>query len=131
STGNAMAESKKKVLIIEDDEHVSHAYSIKLGMEGFDTVIADDGDLGVAKAGSEHPDLIMLDIMLPKKNGFEVLEAIKKDPATKSIPVIVLSNLGQQSDIEKAQSLGAAEYLTKIDHSIKDIVDRVKGHLGV
>ena len=123
------SEKSKKVLIVEDDEHVSHAYSVKLKMEGVDSVIASDGEEGVAKAKTESPDLIMLDVMLPKKDGFEVLSDLKKDPATKDIPVLIMSNLGQPSDIEKAHALGAAEYLVKIDYSIKDIVDKVKGYL--
>lgn len=127
-----MADTKKKVLIIEDDDHVSKVYDIKLKMENIDTIIARDGEEGVKVCIAEKPDLILLDLMLPKKDGFMVLEEIKKDSSgCKKAPVIVLSNLGQQSDIEKAKKLGAAEYLVKSDTKITDIVEKVKFHLHI
>jgi len=125
-----MALSKKKILIVEDDDHVSKVYDIKLKMEGYDTVIARDGEEGIKVCEIEKPDLVLLDLMLPKKDGFEVLEEIKKDSSgCKHTPVIILSNLGQQSDIEKAQKLGAAEYLVKADMKISDVIEKVKSHL--
>lgn len=126
-----MADTKKKVLIIEDDEHVSKVYDIKLKMENIDTTIARDGDEGVKICSAEKPDLILLDLMLPKKDGFEVLEEIKKNDDCKHAPVFILSNLGQQSDIDKAKNLGAAEYMVKADTKISDIVDKVKSYLNL
>lgn len=123
--------SKNKVLIIEDDDHVSKVYDIKLKMEGIDTFIARDGEEGVKVCIAEKPDLVLLDLMLPKKDGFEVLEELKKDSSgCKHVPVIILSNLGQQSDREKAEKLGATEYLVKADIKIADIVEKVKSYLN-
>jgi len=125
-----MDTNKKKVMIVEDDEHISKVYEIKLAKEGFTSSLAVDGDEAVAKITSEKPDLILLDLMIPKKDGFGVLEDIKKVPELASIPVIVLSNLGQQSDQDRALGLGANEYLVKVDYPIQEVVDRIKGYLG-
>ena len=125
-----MTEHKKRVLIVEDDEHISKVYEIKLAKEGIDISVARDGDEAVAKITAEKPDMILLDLMIPKKDGFAVLEDIKKVPALAKIPVIVLSNLGQQSDQERAIALGANEYLIKVDYPIQDVIDKVKGYLG-
>ncbi len=119
----------KKVMIVEDDEHISKVYEIKLRKEGLVTVLARDGEEAVVKIISEKPDLIILDLMLPKRDGFWVLEEIKKNPETAGIPVIVLSNLGQKGDQERALALGANEYLVKVDYPIQDVIDKVKGYL--
>ena len=125
-----MDTNKKKVMIVEDDEHISKVYEIKLAKEGYATSLAVDGEEAVTKITSEKPDLILLDLMIPKKDGFGVLEDIKKVPSLASIPVIVLSNLGQQSDQDRALGLGANEYLVKVDYPIQEVVDRIKGYLG-
>ena len=125
-----MDTNKKKVMIVEDDEHISKVYEIKLAKEGYATSLAVDGDEAVAKITSEKPDLILLDLMIPKKDGFGVLEDIKKVPSLAGIPVIVLSNLGQQSDQDRALGLGANEYLVKVDYPIQEVVDRIKKYLG-
>lgn len=125
-----MSENKKKVVVVEDDEHISKVYEIKLAKEGIDVILARDGEEAVAKIISERPDLVLLDLMIPKKDGFGVLEDIKKIPEVANIPVIVLSNLGQQSDQDHALALGAADYLVKVDYSIQEVIDRVKGYLG-
>lgn len=120
----------KKVMIVEDDEHISKVYEIKLSKEGYGTSLAVDGEEAVAKITRELPDLIILDLMIPKKDGFGVLEEIKKNPATAGIPVIVLSNLGQQTDQDRAIGLGANEYLVKVDYPIQDVINKVKGYLS-
>src|SRR3989344_5183769 len=125
-----MNENKKKVMIVEDDEHISKVYEIKLAKEGFVTSLAVDGEEAVTKITSEKPDLILLDLMIPKKDGFGVLEDIKKNPELAGIPVIVLSNLGQQSDQDRALGLGANEYLVKVDYPIQEVVNRIKKYLG-
>ena len=125
-----MDTNKKKVMIVEDDEHISKVYEIKLAKEGYATSLAVDGDEAVAKITSEKPDLILLDLMIPKKDGFGVLEDIKKVPELAGIPVIVLSNLGQQSDQDRALGLGANEYLVKVDYPIQEVVNRIKKSLG-
>lgn len=118
----------KKVLIVEDDEHISKVYEIKLSKEGIDVSVARDGDEAMAKV-LEKPDIIILDLMIPKKDGFSVLEDIKKNPDLANIPIIVLSNLGQQKDQERAMALGANEYLIKVDYPIQDVIEKVKSRL--
>lgn len=125
-----MSENKKKVMIVEDDEHISKVYEIKLAKEGIQSSLAVDGEEAVAKIIAEKPDLIILDLMIPKIDGFGVLEQIKKNPELARIPVIVLSNLGQQADQDRALGLGANEYLVKVDNPIQEVVDRVKKYLA-
>ncbi|MBI3634422.1 MAG: response regulator, partial [Candidatus Yonathbacteria bacterium] len=117
--------------IVEDDEHIAKVYSIKLMREGIASSIAMDGEEAVAKITAEKPDIILLDIILPKKDGFWVLKEIKQDPELANIPVIVLSNLWQQSDHERALVLGANECLVKVDNPIQDIIAKVKKYLGM
>ena len=120
----------KKVLIVEDDEHIARVYSIKLGKEGVILFNAYDGEDGLKKIQSEMPDIVLLDLMLPLKDGFWVLEEkAKLSEEIKKIPVIVLSNLGQADDINHARSLGAVDYVIKAGTSIQAVVDRVKEHL--
>lgn len=119
----------KKVLIIEDDEQVSRVYVIKLKQENIETIVVKDGEDGLVKLVSEKPDLCLLDLMLPKKDGFWVLEEVLKKTELKKIPVVVLSNLGQEQDKERALNLGAREYLVKADVSIKDVVEKIKKYL--
>ena len=125
-----MPEGRKKVLIIEDDDHISKVYEIKLGKENIDIVIARDGEEGINMVASEKPDIVLLDLMIPIKDGFIVLEEVKKTPFGKNVPIVVISNLGQQGDIEKAMKLGAADYLIKVNLSIQEVIDKVKKHLG-
>lgn len=124
-----MDERKKRILIIEDDEHVSKVYEMKFSKEGYDTIFVTNGEDGVEKIATEKPDLIILDLMVPQKDGFLVLEEIKKNPDIAKIPVLVLSNLGQQSDKDRAIALGANEYLVKVNHSMQEVVDKVKSYL--
>lgn len=125
-----MNTNKKKVMIVEDDEHISKVYEIKLTKEGMETSLARDGEEAVMKITAEKPSVILLDLMLPKKDGFWVLEQIKKDPELAGIPVVVLSNLGQQSDQDRALALGANEYLVKVNYPIQEVVDKVKGYIS-
>jgi DNA-binding response OmpR family regulator len=119
----------KKVMIVEDDEYISKVYEIKFAKEGIAISIARDGEEAVKKITEEVPDLILLDLMIPKKDGFAVLEEIKKKPKLAKIPVIVLSNLGQATDIERVKKLGANEFLVKVDHPIQDVINKVHGYL--
>lgn len=120
----------KKVLIVEDDEHISKVYEIKLLKEGVEVSVARDGDEAMVKV-LEKPDMIILDLMIPKKDGFSVLEDIKKNPELAHIPIIILSNLGQQKDQERAMALGANEYLVKVDYPIQDVIEKIKGYLSI
>ena len=121
----------KKILIVEDDDYISKIYEIKFAKEGIAISIARDGEEAVKKASTENPDLILLDLMIPKKDGFEVLEEIKSTSKNAKTPVIVLSNLGQASDIERAEKLGAQDFLVKVDHSIQDVVEKVNKSLKI
>ncbi len=122
--------TNKIVMIVEDDEHISKVYEIKLRKEEIEVSLARDGEEAVAKITAEIPNVIILDLMLPKRDGFWVLEEIKKNPLTASIPVIVLSNLGQKSDQDRVLALGANEFLVKVDYPIQQVIDKVKGYLS-
>ncbi len=127
-----MAAEPTHILLVEDDPMLTELYQTKLEMEGFKVSVANDGEAGLKQADVLKPDLVLLDIMLPKLNGFEVLKAVKKDPATQAIPVIVLTNLGgakADSDKQLALSLGAREFLVKTFHLPDDIVGKVKAVL--
>jgi DNA-binding response OmpR family regulator len=106
------------------------AVSEFLGVNGYNVISALDGELGIHAAQAEKPDLILLDIMLPKKNGFEVLKEIKNNPTTKPIPVIVLTNVSEMGDIGKMLELGITTYLVKSDQNLKDILAIVQKTLG-
>lgn len=121
-----MANKKQKILIIEDDRFLRKVYKDKLTRVGFDFIEATNGLEGTNKVISEKPDLILLDLILPKKNGFDVLVDLKRNPETKNIPVIILSNLGQELDIKRGFSLGAQDYLVKTDISLSEVVNKVK-----
>lgn len=117
----------KKILSIEDDLFLSSLVSGKLIESGFSVITAITGGDGLAKAKSEHPDLILLDIMLPDMGGFEILEKLKADPETQPIPVIILSNLGGRDEIEKGIKMGASSYLVKsniLPHEIAEMVNQ-------
>ena len=116
----------KKVLSIEDDAFLSSLVSGKLIEAGFSVITASTGKEGIAKATLERPNLILLDIMLPDMGGFEILESLKSNTATKDIPVIILSNLGGREEIEKGVALGAASYLIKsniLPHEVAEMVE--------
>ncbi len=118
--------SVKKVLIIEDDIFLSELMAKKLEDSGFNVIKAIDGQEGLEKAASTKPDLILLDLILPGLDGFEVLKRIKDNAQISSIPVIILSNLGQREDIERGFDLGAQDYLVKAQFTPDEIVERVK-----
>jgi len=127
-----MAENNTKVLIVEDDKFLAELISTKLDKEGFQIVAANDGESGFKKAKEEKPQIILLDIMLPGMDGFEVLEALKKDPdeSVKKIPVIILSNFGQEEKVEKGLALGAVDYLVKANFTTGEIVQKIKDVLN-
>lgn len=124
-----MDEHKKKILVIEDDEHVSKVYEMKFSKEGYNTIFIMSGEEAVEKITDEKPNLIILDLMIPKKDGFAILEEIKKNPSTASIPVLVLSNLGGKGDQDRALALGANEYMVKVNYSMQEVIDRAKSYL--
>src|SRR3989338_3248332 len=122
-------DQKKKILIIEDDKFLLKLYSDKLNREGFEVSMAITGEEGLGKVAAEKPDLVLLDIILPQKNGFDILSEIKLNSATKNIPVIILTNLGQDSDIKTGFELGAVDYLVKTDFSITKLPEIVRKYL--
>ncbi len=117
---------KIKVLIIEDEEMLVNMYITKFEKEGYQASKAQNGKIGIEQAQSIKPDIILLDIMMPEVDGFMVLKNLKNNPETKDIPVIMLSNLGQEEDIEKGNKLGAVDYLIKADLTPKEVVNKVK-----
>jgi len=116
----------KKILIIEDDPFLSEMYAAKFNQNDFQTEVATDGKSGLAKIKADKPDLVLLDIVLPKMDGFEILKAIKADPKFKDIPIVLLTNLGQKSEVEKGLSLGADEYIIKAHFTPTAVVAKIK-----
>jgi len=115
----------KKILIIEDDEFLRALIVRKLIKEGFDAIEADDGEEGIIKAKTEKLDLILLDLVLPKMDGFDVLERIKKDPISGNVPVIILTNLDQKENVKKTDGL-VVDYLIKANLDPVEITERIK-----
>lgn len=123
-------DNKKTILIVEDDFFVSRAYAIKLEKENLNVQSVTDGEAAIEYLKkNENPNLMLLDLMIPKKSGFEVLKEIKANEKWKNIPVIILSNLGQESDIKTGKELGAAEYIIKADVDIEKIIEKTKKYL--
>lgn len=118
--------NKTKVLIVEDDTFLSNIYKTKFDMEGFDVTTADDGEAGLAMAKLKKPDIILLDILLPKMDGFTVLKELKADKEVQNIPVILLTNLGQKDDISKGLEMGAVDYLIKAHFKPSETVEKVR-----
>jgi len=115
----------KKILFIEDEMRLQEALGAKLKAEGYEIFAAMDGKSGLEIAEKEKPDLILLDLILPKMDGFHVLEAIKANPSISVIPIIVLSNLESGKDIERCLSLGVRSYLAKTNYSLEEIAQKV------
>jgi two-component system, OmpR family, response regulator VicR len=121
-------DNPQKIIIIEDDRALQSALVEILTQEGFETTSAFDGEEGMQKIESEKPDLILLDLILPKKDGFEVLSEIKKSPS-KNIPVLILTNLEEIDNVQKALDLGAKAFMVKSDFSLRDIIEKIKENL--
>jgi len=116
----------KKILFIEDESALQKALGDTLKNEGYEIVSATDGELGLNLAKIEKPNLILLDLILPKMDGFEVLEGLTKGEETKDIPVIILTNLERMEDVDKAIELGAKTYLIKANYTLEEVVEKVK-----
>jgi len=119
-----------KVLVVEDDSFLVGAYRAKLAKEGFEVQVATDGEEALNALKLFTPDIILLDAVMPRKDGFATLEEIKKNDAWKNIPVIMASNLGQQEDVDRAMALGATDFITKSNMSIGDLVNKINSTLG-
>ncbi|PIS09008.1 response regulator [Candidatus Beckwithbacteria bacterium CG10_big_fil_rev_8_21_14_0_10_34_10] len=118
-----------KILIVEDDSLIVKVYSTRLKADGHQVLTAFDGEIGLALAKKEKPEVILLDIMMPKVSGLEVLAELKKDSSTAKIPVILYSNLGREEEISKAKKLGAAVFLTKADYTPQQVVAKIESYL--
>ena len=121
----------KKILLVEDDDALANVYQTRLQAEGFDIRRVPNGEDALAATMEYKPDLILLDVMMPKVSGFDVLDILRNTPDTVNIKVIMLTALSQDSDQERARSLGVDDYLIKSQVVIADVVDRIKRHLGI
>lgn len=126
-----MNEQKKKILLVEDDIALSAMYRSRLEIEGFDVREANNGEDALSATVEYRPDLILLDVMMPKISGFDVLDILRNTPETANVRIIMLTALSQPKDKERAESLGVDDYLVKSQVVIGDVVARVKHHLGV
>lgn len=123
-------DSKKFILIAEDDKFYDNIYKVKFENEGYEVRVVTDGAQAVEEAKKRKPDMVLLDLVMPVKDGFETLKALKEMPTLKDVPMIVLSSLGQDDDAAKVKELGAAEYYVKTSITIYDLVNKVKAYLG-
>lgn len=121
-----MADKVKKILVVDDEDSVREIYRHEFLNNGYTVVVAQDGEEGLLKAGEERPDIMLLDIMLPKMSGIEVLRALKENELTKKIPVLLLTNLGEETIIKEGFELGADGYLLKVSYTPSQVVDEVK-----
>ncbi|MDD5110824.1 MAG: response regulator [Patescibacteria group bacterium] len=121
--------SSKKILMVEDDKFLRDLAVKKITLAGYRIITAVDGNEAIEKVTQERPGLILLDIILPGMDGFEILRTIKANPQLKSIPVILLSNLGQESDIQRGLQLGAVDYLVKAHFTLEEIIEKIKQYL--
>lgn len=121
----------KKILLVEDDDNLASVYETRLQAEGFNIRRVPNGEDALAAALEYKPDLILLDVMMPKVSGFDVLDILRNTPETAKIKIIMLTALSQDTDKERAESLGVDDYLVKSQVVIADVVDRIKTHLGL
>ena len=127
------AENKnaKKILLVEDDDTLANVYKTRLHAEGFDIRRVPNGEEALAAAIEYKPDLILLDVMMPKVSGFDVLDILRNTPETTNIKIIMLTALGQDTDRQRAEDMNVDDYLVKSQVVIADVVDRIKYHLGM
>ncbi|OGZ96078.1 MAG: hypothetical protein A2847_02495 [Candidatus Sungbacteria bacterium RIFCSPHIGHO2_01_FULL_50_25] len=120
----------QKILVVEDEINLRRSIEEILSKEGYAVVSASDGEEALSVVERERPDLILLDLVLPKKDGFSVLKALRENEATVKIPVVVLSNLGEMEDVGRVLELGANRYLVKTDYKLSEVVEKVRETLG-
>jgi len=116
----------KTILFIEDESALQKTFGEILSQEGYEMIPALDGETGLKMAKTKKPDLILLDLILPKVHGFDVLKQLKEDPETKEIPVIILTNLEGIGDVDKAIGLGATTYLVKAQYTLEEVLEKIK-----
>jgi DNA-binding response OmpR family regulator len=121
----------KRILLVEDDDALASVYILRLQAEGFDTKRVANGEDALATAVSYKPDLVLLDVMMPKVSGFDVLDILRNTPETANLKIIILTALSQESDKERAKALGVDDYLVKSQVVVSDVIDRIKHHLNM
>jgi two-component system phosphate regulon response regulator PhoB len=121
----------KRILFVEDDDALAGVYLVRLQAEGFDVKRVANGEDALATALSYHPDLVLLDVMMPKVSGFDVLDILRNTPETANLKIIMLTALSQDSDRKRAEALGVDEYLVKSQVVITDVIDHIKRLLGL
>lgn len=120
----------QRILLVEDDDALANVYLTRLQAEGFNTRRVANGEDALATALSYHPDLVLLDVMMPKVSGFDVLDILRNTPETANLKIIMLTALSQDSEKQRAQSLGVDDYLVKSQVVIADVIDRIRYHLA-
>ncbi len=129
---NANANNQaKKILLVEDDDSLANVYLARLEVEGFQVRRVPNGEDALAAAVEFKPDLVLLDVMMPKVSGFDVLDILRNTPETANLKIVMLTALSQPNDKSKADQLGADDYLVKSQVVIADVIERIKHHLGV
>lgn len=131
STGPTTSGGSKKVLLVEDDNNLAGVYTTRLEAEGFDVKRVPNGEDALAAAIEYKPDLILLDVMMPKVSGFDVLDILRNTPETANVKIVMLTALGQDADQQRAKDLGVDDYLVKSQVVIADVVEKIKFHLGM
>ena len=126
-----MSDDKKKILLVEDDTALASVYRARLELEGFDVREVHNGEDALSATLDYKPDLILLDVMMPKISGFDVLDILRNTPDTANVRIIMLTALSQPKDKERAEGLGADDYLVKSQVVIGDVIDRINHHLGL
>ncbi|HWZ65724.1 MAG TPA: response regulator [Patescibacteria group bacterium] len=126
-----MSDDKKKILLVEDDAALANVYTARLAMEGFETRLVTNGEDALSAATEFRPDLVLLDAMMPKITGFDVLDILRNTPETMNVRIIMLTALSQPKDRDRAMKLGADDYIVKSQVVIGDVIARIKYHLGL
>ncbi|MCC7543126.1 response regulator [bacterium] len=126
-----MTKAKPMILLVEDDEELASVYMARFEAEGFGTAWANNGEQALAKVLESKPDLILLDIMMPRVSGFDVLDILRNTPQTKNAKVVMMSALSSDRDVQKAKALGVDDYIIKSQVAMADVVHIVKKHLGL
>src|SRR6185369_13253249 len=130
SVSSQSSDHPKRILFVEDDDALAGVYLVRLQAEGFDVKRVANGEDALATAISYHPDLVLLDVMMPKVSGFDVLYIIRNTPETANLKIIMLTALSQDSDRRRAETLGVDDYLVKSQVVIADVIERIRHHLG-
>lgn len=130
-TQTASSKTPKKILFVEDDDALAGVYLVRLQAEGFDVKRVSNGEEALAAATSYKPDLVLLDVMMPKVSGFDVLDILRNTPETANLKIVMLTALSQEADRKRAQELGVDDYLVKSQVVITDVISRLKRHLGL